>query len=85
MPTISVRLYRPKERTSVVASNFADALQHPSLPAIGTVKNGWKLIAKYASPVPGYRKWYVVELEWKRWKYSWIRYRKASAQKSESK
>ena len=95
--TPTVRITRPKERTSVVAANYGDALSHNSLPQLGQVVNGWKLKAKYARPVDGYRKWYLVELEWTRWKYYWLPRQRlkrkmcrwiktlASAQKAESK
>lgn len=76
---------KPKERTSVVASNYGEALEHKSLPKLGAIRDGWKLKAKYARPVDGYRRWYLVELEWTRWKYTWWKIKKTrNAQASAS-
>jgi len=58
---------------NVVASTWMDAQEHKSIPRIGHIKNGWRLVSKSPHRVPTFQKWWLVPLDYERVKIGWRR------------
>ncbi len=60
-----------KRITNVVAKTLMEALTHKDIPDIGVIENGHRLVAKSASRVPAYPKWWLVELTFEKLRIVW--------------
>jgi hypothetical protein len=56
---------------NVVAATWMEAREHKSIPKIGYIKNGWRLIAKRPCQVLGFPKWWIVALDYEKVKIGW--------------
>ena len=69
---------------NVVASTWMDAIEHRSIPRIGHIEKGWRLVSKRPRQVPAYPKWWLVDLEYERIKVGWRKIGLTAAMRSES-
>lgn len=57
--------------TNVVASNRMEALYHKSIPKLGAIEKGQRLVGKTTRQVPAYPRWWLVEMDWVKIKIAW--------------
>lgn len=60
---------------NVVAKNRMEAFYHPSIPRLGSIKGGCRVVGLSGGPVASYPKWWLINVQREKLKIGWVDFR----------